>query len=137
MENEEPPLARRLRQEILLARERVYRFGKPTPLEKLELTGPGPEIWVKREDLSAVKSYKWRGACNRMATLTPGEARRGVVTASAGNHAQGVALAARVLGIRARIHMPASTPKVKQSAASFQKQLGINYFRSKKGQVCR
>ena len=116
MENEEPPLARRLRQEILLARERVYRFGKPTPLEKLELTGPGPEIWVKREDLYAVKSYKWRGACNRMATLTPGEARRGVVTASAGNHAQGVALAARVLGIRARIHMPASTPKVKQSA---------------------
>jgi threonine dehydratase len=46
----------------------------------------------------------------------PGEAKRGVVTASAGNHAQGVALAARTLGIRARIHMPRSTPKVKQSA---------------------
>jgi threonine dehydratase len=82
----------------------------------LELPGPGPDIWVKREDLSAVKSYKWRGACNRMATLGPGEAKRGVVTASAGNHAQGVALAARTLGIRARIHMPRSTPKVKQSA---------------------
>ncbi len=110
------PLERRLRQEILLARERVYRFGKPTPMERLILPGPGPEIWVKREDLSAVKSYKWRGACNRMATLTPGEAKRGVVTASAGNHAQGVALAARTLGIHARIHMPRSTPKVKQSA---------------------
>ncbi|RPJ35523.1 MAG: pyridoxal-phosphate dependent enzyme [Verrucomicrobiaceae bacterium] len=116
MQREELPLDRQLRQEILLARERVYRFGRPTPIERLELPGPGPEIWVKREDLSAVKSYKWRGACNRMATLSPGEMKRGVVTASAGNHAQGVALAARALGIRARIHMPRSTPKVKQSA---------------------
>lgn len=116
MECEELPLDRRLRQEILLARERVYRFGKPTPIERLDLPGPGPEIWVKREDLSAVKSYKWRGACNRMATLSIGEAKRGVVTASAGNHAQGVALAARTLGIRARIHMPRSTPRVKQAA---------------------
>ncbi len=116
MEREEMPLDRRLRQEILFARERVYRFGAPTPLERLNMPEPGPEIWVKREDLSAVKSYKWRGACNRMAMLTPGEARRGVVTASAGNHAQGVALAARTLGMRARIHMPRSTPQVKQSA---------------------
>lgn len=118
METGDLPLDRQLRQEILFARERVYRFGQATPLELLKLPGtaPGPEIWVKREDLSAVKSYKWRGACNRMATLTPGEARRGVVTASAGNHAQGVALAAHTLGIRARIYMPRSTPKVKQSA---------------------
>lgn len=116
MEHEVLPLEHLLRQEILLARERVYRFGKPTPIERLELPGGGPEVWVKREDLSAVKSYKWRGACNRMATLSIGEAKRGVVTASAGNHAQGVALAARTLGIRARIHMPRSTPKVKQTA---------------------
>ncbi len=116
MEREDLPLDRQLRQEILFARERVYRFGKATPLERLDLPGPGPEIWVKREDLSAVKSYKWRGACNRMAVLTPSEAKRGVVTASAGNHAQGVALAARTLGIRARVYMPRSTPKVKQSA---------------------
>lgn len=118
MERDALPLDRRLRQEILFARERVYRFGQPTPLEKLELpgSGPGPEIWVKREDRSPVKSYKWRGACNRMAVLTPDEAARGVVTASAGNHAQGVALAARALGIRARIYMPRSTPRVKQEA---------------------
>lgn len=116
MERDELPLDRRLRQEILLARERVYRFGRATPLELLNLPGPGPEIWVKREDLSAVKSYKWRGACNRMSVLTPGEMKRGVVTASAGNHAQGVALAARTMAVRARIHMPRSTPKVKQSA---------------------
>ncbi len=117
------PIDRRLRQEILLARERVYRFDQPTPLEQLVLPGdePGPTIFVKREDLSAVKSYKWRGACNRIAVLSSEERARGVVTASAGNHAQGVALAARRLGIRARIHMPRSTPRVKRQAV---RQLG-------------
>lgn len=118
MEREDLPLDRQLRQEILFARERVYRFGKATPLERLVLAGPGPEIWVKREDLSPIKAYKWRGACNRMAVLSPAEARRGVVTASAGNHAQGVALAARTLAIRARIYMPRSTPRVKLAAVS-------------------
>lgn len=112
------PLDRQLRQEILFARARVYRFGQPTPLERLVLPGnePSPEIWVKREDSTQVKSYKWRGACNRMAVLSDEEAKRGVVTASAGNHAQGVALAAKELGIQARIYMPRSTPKVKQNA---------------------
>ncbi len=116
MERLNIPLDRQLRQEILFARARVYRFCGPTPLERLELAGPGPEIWVKREDLSPIKAYKWRGACNRMATLTKAECERGVVTASAGNHAQGVALAARMLKLNARIYMPRSTPKVKQSA---------------------
>lgn len=116
MPNEEMPLERQLRREILFARERVYRFGQATPLERLTLTGPGPEIWVKREDLSAVKAYKWRGAANRMATLSPEESARGVVTASAGNHAQGVALAAKALAIQARVYMPRSTPKVKLNA---------------------
>ena len=113
--NDPASLHDQLRQEILLARERIYHFGQPTPLERLALPG-GPEIWVKREDLSAIKAYKWRGAANRMATLTELEAARGVVTASAGNHAQGVALAAKKLGIRARVYMPRSTPKVKQDA---------------------
>ena len=117
------PLDRKLRQEILFARERVYHFAQPTPLERLTLPG-GPEIWVKREDLSPIKAYKWRGAANRMATLTDLEAARGVVTASAGNHAQGVALAAKKLGIRARIYMPRSTPKVKQDAVL---TLGMEY----------
>ena len=119
MNREDLPLDRQLRQEILFARERVYRFGQATPLERLNLPGPGPEIWVKREDLTAIKAYKWRGACNRMAVLTPEETARGVVSASAGNHAQGVALAAKFLGIRARIYMPRSTPKVKQAAVLF------------------
>jgi len=108
------PLDRRLRQEILLARERVYHFADPTPLDHLEWDGL--DLWVKREDCSPIKAYKWRGACNRMAVLTESEQARGVVTASAGNHAQGVALAAKELGIQARIHMPRSTPRVKQDA---------------------
>lgn len=112
------PLDRQLRQQILFARERVYRFDQPTPLEPLQLPNfvDGPEIWIKREDLSAVKSYKWRGACNRMSVLTEDERQRGVVTASAGNHAQGVAMAAKKLGIRAKVFMPRSTPKIKQKA---------------------
>jgi threonine dehydratase len=121
MERDHLPLERQLRQEILFARERVYRFGRSTPMERLILPDGGPEIWVKREDLSPVKSYKWRGACNRMAVLSPDERARGVVTASAGNHAQGIALAARALGVEARIHMPRSTPQVKQRAV---RQLG-------------
>lgn len=118
MQRDDLPLDRQLRQAILLARERVYHFGSATPLERLVLPGdgPGPEVWVKREDLSPVKSYKWRGASNRMALLTPEERAAGVVTASAGNHAQGVALAARQLGVHARIFMPRSTPRVKQNA---------------------
>lgn len=119
MQRDGLPLDRQLRQEILFARERVYRFGEATPLERLVLPGPGPEIWVKREDLSPIKAYKWRGACNRMAVLPPEQAARGVVTASAGNHAQGVALAARILGISARIYMPRSTPRVKQDAVRY------------------
>jgi len=116
MHTEAPSLIDRLRHATLMARERVYRFGDATPLEKIALTGDGPEIWLKREDLSPVKAYKWRGAANRMAMLGPGESARGVVTASAGNHAQGVALAARRLGVRARIYMPTPTPRVKQAA---------------------
>ncbi len=116
MEQEAKSLGERLRLEILLARERVQRFGKATPLERLELAGPGPEIWVKREDVCAIKAYKWRGAANRMAVLSAGERERGVVTASAGNHGQGVALAARQLGVKARVYMPRSSPGVKQQA---------------------
>ncbi|MEM9235598.1 MAG: pyridoxal-phosphate dependent enzyme, partial [Verrucomicrobiota bacterium] len=105
---------RMLRQEILKARERVYHFGSATPLERLELEGV--EVWVKREDLSPIKAYKWRGASNRMAALSTEERKRGVVTASAGNHAQGVALAARLLEVPARVFMPLSTPSVKRDA---------------------
>ncbi|MFV0414952.1 MAG: pyridoxal-phosphate dependent enzyme [Chthoniobacterales bacterium] len=120
------PLDRQLRQEILFAREQIYRFGAATPLERLMIRDgrPGPEIWIKREDLSVVKSYKWRGACNRISALSEEERSRGIVTASAGNHAQGVALAAHDLKITARVFMPRSTPRVKQDAV---KHLGGDF----------
>lgn len=73
----------------------------------------GAEIWLKFENLQFTASFKERGALNKLTTLTPDEAARGVVAVSAGNHAQGVALHARRLGIPATIVMPRSTPRVK------------------------
>ncbi len=103
-----------LRQEILFARRRIYEIGQPTPLD--EITLDDLTIFVKREDLSPIHAYKWRGAYNCMAQLTPEQLKKGVVTASAGNHAQGVALAAKKLGTQATIFMPVSTPQMKQLA---------------------
>ncbi|MDQ8206820.1 threonine ammonia-lyase, biosynthetic [Coraliomargarita sp. SDUM461003] len=109
-------LQRSLRQEILFARRRIYEVGEATPLHSIILQEPELEIFVKREDLSPIHAYKWRGAYNRMALLSSEELAIGVVTASAGNHAQGVALAARKLGCHAIIYMPLSTPRMKQVA---------------------
>ena len=104
----------KLFREILAARERVYVVGEVTPLEPLHLPGTGAEVWVKREDLGPAKSFKWRGAYNALAVLSEEDRARGVVTASAGNHAQGVAIGAAALGCRAVIFMPRSTPELKQ-----------------------
>jgi len=101
--------------EILLARQRVYALAPATPLQSLDLHLDF-ECFIKREDLSPINAYKWRGAYNRMTQLSEEELAKGVVTASAGNHAQGVALSAKKLGTRARIYMPLSTPKMKQRA---------------------
>jgi threonine dehydratase len=109
-------LQRDLRQEILFARRRIYEVGEATPLHAIILEDPHLELFVKREDLSPIHAYKWRGAYNRMAQLTSDELAKGVVTASAGNHAQGVALSARKLGTQAIIYMPLSTPRMKQVA---------------------
>jgi len=73
-------------------------------------------IWLKREDLQSVFSFKLRGAYNKISQLAPEVAARGVITASAGNHAQGVALAAQRRGIVARIVMPVTTPSIKVEA---------------------
>lgn len=70
-------------------------------------------VYLKREDLQPVRSYKIRGAYNRMLNLTPEQAQQGVVCASAGNHAQGVAYACQQLGIQAEIYMPTTTPSQK------------------------
>ena len=76
----------------------------------------GNQVWLKREDEQPVFSFKCRGAYNKMARLTPADLKKGVITASAGNHAQGVALAARRLGTHAVIVMPRTTPEIKISA---------------------
>lgn len=102
--------------EILKARQRVYEVAPPTPLEKLDIGGDGEELYIKREDVSPIHAYKWRGSYNRMRQLTADERAKGVVCASAGNHAQGVALAALKLGTKAMIYMPRSTPFMKQDA---------------------
>ncbi|WP_207253644.1 threonine ammonia-lyase, biosynthetic, partial [Pseudomonas sp. GP01-A8] len=73
----------------------------------------GNKVWLKREDLQPVFSFKIRGAYNKLTQLSAEERARGVVTASAGNHAQGLALAAKVLGVKATIVMPKTTPEIK------------------------
>jgi len=97
---------------------RVYEVARETPLDFAPLLSArtGNEVWLKREDEQPVFSFKCRGAYNRMCRLTPAELRRGVIAASAGNHAQGVALAARALGTRALIVMPRTTPPIKVDA---------------------
>ena len=99
----------------LILRARVYDVARETPLDPVpELSRRlGNRIWLKREDLQPVFSYKLRGAYNLMTTLTAEQRAAGVIAASAGNHAQGVALAAQRLGIRALIVMPKTTPEIK------------------------
>jgi threonine dehydratase len=97
---------------------RVYEVAHHTALECASLLSAriGSHVWLKREDQQPVFSFKLRGAYNRMAQLSAAERPRGVVAASAGNHAQGVALAASRLGIRATIVMPVTAPQVKVDA---------------------
>ncbi|MBL8526291.1 MAG: pyridoxal-phosphate dependent enzyme, partial [Burkholderiales bacterium] len=76
------------------------------------------DVLLKREDMQQVFSFKLRGAFNKMSRLPVGALRRGVIAASAGNHAQGVALAAQKLGCKATIVMPATTPQIKVQAVA-------------------
>lgn len=105
-------------QRILTAR--VYDLALETPLEHAASLSSrlGADLWLKREDLQPVHSFKLRGAYNMMAKLSPEELERGVICASAGNHAQGVAMSAQHLGCRAVIVMPRTTPKVKIDAVA-------------------
>lgn len=97
---------------------RVYDVADETPLQRARLLSRrlDNEVRLKREDLQPVFSFKIRGAYNRIAQLSEAERKRGVIAASAGNHAQGVALAARELGIRAIIVMGRNTPSIKIEA---------------------
>ncbi len=94
---------------------KVYDVAEETPLQPARQLSErlGNRVLLKREDLQPVFSFKIRGAYNRLAQLSAEERARGVVTASAGNHAQGVALAAKQMGIEATIVMPRTTPELK------------------------
>ncbi|MEY3015923.1 MAG: threonine ammonia-lyase, biosynthetic, partial [Pseudomonadota bacterium] len=97
---------------------RVYDVALESPLEKAPSLSRrlGCQVLLKREDMQPVFSFKLRGAYNKMAHLNPEQLARGVIAASAGNHAQGVALAAQQLKCRAVIVMPVTTPSVKIEA---------------------
>ncbi|MDB5297461.1 MAG: threonine ammonia-lyase, biosynthetic, long form, partial [Phycisphaerales bacterium] len=103
-------------QKILTAR--VYDVAIETPLELAPKLSARLDnrVWLKREDAQPVFSFKLRGAYNKMARLPPDRLARGVICASAGNHAQGVALSARRLGCRATVVMPVTTPTLKVDA---------------------
>ncbi|MCA6218704.1 threonine ammonia-lyase, biosynthetic [Ideonella sp. B7] len=98
----------------------VYDVAIESPLDAARTLSRrlGNQVLLKREDLQPVFSFKLRGAYNKMAHLTPEQLKRGVICASAGNHAQGVALSAKRLGCRAVIVMPTTTPKLKIDAVS-------------------
>ena len=102
----------------LILASRVYDVARTTPLEPARRLSQrtGNQVLLKREDLQPIFTYKLRGAYNRMAHLTAAERARGVIAASAGNHAQGVAYSARHLGISALIVMPQTTPAIKVDA---------------------
>ncbi|NET36675.1 MAG: threonine ammonia-lyase, biosynthetic [Cyanothece sp. SIO1E1] len=101
-----------------ILKARVYDVARETPLEKApNLSGRlHNQLLLKREDMQSVFSFKLRGAYNKMAHLPPEQLAQGVIAASAGNHAQGVALGARQLQSRAIIVMPVTTPQVKVDA---------------------
>ncbi len=101
-----------------ILKARVYDVAIESPLDEAPRLSRrlGNHVLLKREDLQPVFSFKLRGAYNRIAHLSDGAAKRGVVCASAGNHAQGVALAAKRRGIPAAIVMPRTTPRIKVQA---------------------
>src|SRR5690242_569794 len=105
-------------QDVEAAARRVASYLQPTPTVRSrffsELTGC--EVYLKEENLQRGGSFKLRGALNRLLTLPPAERDRGVITASAGNHGQGVAIAAGIVGCRATVVMPLNAPLAKVEA---------------------
>ncbi len=98
------------------AAARLAEVLVPTPLQRSARlsAATGLEVWVKREDLQPVRSYKVRGASTLLSSLDEATRERGVTCASAGNHAQGVAFACARAGVRARVHLPRTTPRQKR-----------------------
>ena len=103
--------------DVLSAERTLNEILEPTPLHRSRSLSEkyGANVYLKREDLQMVRSYKIRGAYNKIRSLSSEERERGVVCASAGNHAQGVAYSCSKLGIKGKIFMPTTTPKQKIS----------------------
>jgi threonine dehydratase len=115
--------------DIYAARERIASTAVRTPLLRLtrarlrmagwpELSESTPDIYLKDESAQPIGSFKLRGAYNKIAQLSPAQLQRGVITYSSGNHAQGVAYAARALGAKAIIVMPENAPRIKREATA-------------------
>jgi threonine dehydratase len=102
--------------DIYAAQKRIRGVAVVTPLLPLRMPGLAHEIYLKDESAQPIGSFKLRGAYNKIAQLDADQLRRGVITYSSGNHAQGVAYAARRLGARAVIVMPENAPQVKREA---------------------
>lgn len=102
--------------EVDKARKEIYAIGEQTPLEPVRLNGENFNFFIKREDLGPINAYKWRGGYNAVLNHHRNGGSDTIVAASAGNHAQGVALAARKLGLQAKIFMPLAAPMMKQKA---------------------
>ena len=102
--------------EIRAAQKRIAGVAVRTPLVRLERSELPFEIYLKDESAQPIGSFKLRGAYNKIAQLTPEQLQRGVITYSSGNHAQGVAYAARALGSKAVIVMPDNAPRIKREA---------------------
>ncbi|MEQ6377386.1 threonine ammonia-lyase IlvA [Bacillaceae bacterium S4-13-58] len=107
--------------DILIANQALKDVVVKTPLQRDEILSNRYDcnVYLKREDLQVVRSFKIRGAYNLMQSLTPEELKNGVVCASAGNHAQGVAYSCKALGVKGKIFMPTTTPRQKVSAVDF------------------
>lgn len=108
-------------EDILIADRVLKDVVVKTPLQKNKLLSEryGCNVFLKREDLQIVRSFKIRGAYNLMKSLSPEELENGVVCASAGNHAQGVAYSCKILGVHGKIFMPTTTPRQKVNQVKF------------------
>ncbi len=108
-------------EDIIIANQAVKDVVTQTPLQRNEVLSKryGCNVYLKREDLQVVRSFKIRGAYNLIQSLSEDERKKGVVCASAGNHAQGVAYSCKALGIEGKIFMPSTTPRQKVNQVKF------------------
>ncbi len=102
----------------IAARTPLVQYYPPTDKKGTSKASKGGELWLKPESLQPIGAFKLRGAYNKIASLSESERAKGVISYSSGNHAQGVAYAARVFGVKCVMVMPRNAPKVKADATA-------------------